>query len=99
MNRTPVKTSREVSGKNVVTVEFYEENNRYTFGIKAIFGNRAWAKWPKKDDPSYEDLNTARRMAEKALKDWCDKNQLHKAFTATISCFQPELFDDIEGKA
>ena len=93
INSTPIKIINETSGKNSVTIEYYLENNRYRYILKAVFDKRSWAKYPHKTDPDYPDIPTARYAAMKTLESWCTKNSLKKAFYSTIQAFQPELWD------
>lgn len=88
----PVKISREVSGKNSITIYFYEKDDRYVYDLQSLLGGRPWAIYHQADSCSYETIIAAKSAALKKMESWAEKNSLIKQFNLCLGAFQPELF-------
>lgn len=89
----PIKVSREVCGKNSITITFYKnENGKIVYSLQALLGGRAWAIYPHGNEDTYESIIAAKSAALKKMEKWCEKNSLIKQFNLCLGAFQPELF-------
>lgn len=88
----PVKISREVSGKNSITIFFFKKENRFVYDLQSLLGGRAYAIYHHTDSCTYESIIDAKSAALKKMESWAEKNSLIKQFNLCLGAFQPELF-------
>lgn len=88
----PFKTDEEYNGSDRLIIKYYKIHGVYTYSVQAQIQKRVYCKWPHPQDEIFETVYECKRAAKKELKEFCDRNNLKKAFSRLV----PRLTDQLD---